>query len=368
MNNNNGHDELGGDSGSGRQDGSSTSIKQRFIQHPTGQQKATRPTTSTVVNTPPQTSTLSPIRSFEGRRYRDILRQESLSVSKENLNGVVTSGKWEEELKLTVSKSFIGSRLEPHYPSQQEDGLKESSLDPRANYLFMLVLSRSQCADCPVRRALSLYVFRDRWRKKGERGKDQLEKGEREGKCVVGASRKESDDGSDESTPTRSKSQPVVRRNKEYRYPTHRWSQFKISFDNDSVRLESEMHPLQSTGGAGGSGGGERAAGSLSTGPSGALMTTSSSISAAGGTMAPSAASTVPPTIKIIGKEGSVFLVAPRVLYLRLGVSEWLQAFVSLNIRKIERRFEELQLDALVELLSPFPGHCRRDDKRMSDF
>jgi hypothetical protein len=97
----------------------------------------------------------------------------------------------------------------------------------------------------------------------------------------------------------------VVRRNKEYRYPTHRWSQFKISFDNDSVRLESEMHPLQSTGGAGGSGGGERAAGSLSTGPSGALMTTSSSISATGGTMAPTAASTVPPTIKIIGKEVS---------------------------------------------------------------
>jgi hypothetical protein len=63
-----------------------------------------------------------------------------------------------------------------------------------------------------------------------------------------------------------------------------------------------------------------------------------------------------------------VFLVAPRVLYLRLGVSEWLQPFVSLNIRKIERRFEELQLDALVEPLSPFPGHCRRDDKRMSDF
>jgi hypothetical protein len=93
MNNNNGHDELGGDSGSGRQDGSSTSIKQRFIQHPTGQQKAIRPTTSTAVNTPPQTSTLSPIRSFEGRRYRDILRQESLSVSKENLNGVITSGK-----------------------------------------------------------------------------------------------------------------------------------------------------------------------------------------------------------------------------------------------------------------------------------
>lgn len=117
--------------------------------------------------------------------------------------------------------------------------------------------------------------------------------------------KKESDDASDESTPTRSKSQPVVRRNKEYRYPTHRWSQFKISFDNDSVRLESEMHPLQSTGGAGGSAGGERAAGSLSTGPSGALMTTSSSISAAGGTIAPSAASTVPPTIKIIGKEVS---------------------------------------------------------------
>ena len=121
---------------------------------------------------------------------------------------------------------------------------------------------------------------------------------------VTTTTKKESDDGSDESTPTRSKSQPVVRRNKEYRYPTHRWSQFKISFDNDSVRLESEMHPLQSTGGAGGSGG-ERAAGSLSTGPSGALMTTSSSISAAGGTMAPSAASTVPPTIKIIGKEVS---------------------------------------------------------------
>ena len=117
--------------------------------------------------------------------------------------------------------------------------------------------------------------------------------------------KKESDDASDESTPTRSKSQPVVRRNKEYRYPTHRWSQFKMSFDNDTVRLESEMHPLQSTGGAGGSAGGERAAGSLSTGPSGALMTTSSSISAAGGTIAPSAASTVPPTIKIIGKEVS---------------------------------------------------------------
>lgn len=93
MNNNNGHDDLGGDSGPGRQDGSSTSIKQRFIQHPTGQQKAIRPTTSTAVNTPPQTSTLSPIRSFEGRRYRDILRQESLSVSKENLNGIITSGK-----------------------------------------------------------------------------------------------------------------------------------------------------------------------------------------------------------------------------------------------------------------------------------
>jgi len=62
-----------------------------------------------------------------------------------------------------------------------------------------------------------------------------------------------------------------------------------------------------------------------------------------------------------------VFLVAPRVLYLRLGVSEWLQAFVNLNIRKLGRRFEELQLDALVELLSAFPGHCRRIDKRMSD-
>lgn len=112
----------------------------------------------------------------------------------------------------------------------------------------------------------------------------------------------ESDDGSDDSAPMRSKSQPLGRRNKDYRHPTHRWSQFKISFDNDSVRLESEMHPLQSTGGGGG---GERAGGSLPTGPSGALMTTSSSISAAGGTMAPSAPSTVPPTIKIIGKEVS---------------------------------------------------------------
>ncbi|KAK4022038.1 hypothetical protein OUZ56_007525 [Daphnia magna] len=200
MNNNNGHEELGGDRGPGVQDGSSTSIKQRFIQHSTSQQKVIRPTTSALSMAP---QTLSPIRSLEGRRYRDILRQESLSVSKENLNGV-----------------FISS--------------------------------------------------------------------------------KESDDGSDDSAPTRSKSQPLGRRNKDYRHPTHRWSQFKISFDNDSVRLESEMHPLQSTGGGGG---GERAGGSLPTGPSGALMTTSSSISAAGGTMAPSAPSTVPPTIKIIGKE-----------------------------------------------------------------
>ena len=31
-------------------------------------------------------------RSFEGRRYRDILRQESnLSASKENINGVVVT-------------------------------------------------------------------------------------------------------------------------------------------------------------------------------------------------------------------------------------------------------------------------------------
>lgn len=113
---------------------------------------------------------------------------------------------------------------------------------------------------------------------------------------------KESDDGSDDSAPTRCKSQPLGRRSKDYRHPTHRWSQFKISFDSDSVRLESEMHPLQSTGGGGA---GERPGGSLSTGPSGALMTASSSISAAGGIMAQSAPSTVAPTIKIIGKEVS---------------------------------------------------------------
>lgn len=90
MNNNNGHEELGGDRGPGVQDVSSTSIKQRFIQHSTSQQKVIRPTTSALSMAP---QTLSPIRSLEGRRYRDILRQESLSVSKENLNGVLISSK-----------------------------------------------------------------------------------------------------------------------------------------------------------------------------------------------------------------------------------------------------------------------------------
>lgn len=113
MNNNNGHDNgLGGESGTG-QYGSSTSIKQRLGQQPpsssssssrtsSGHHKSAARSTTTVTALatmvtaapPSQTSPqLPPIRSFEGRRYRDILRQESLSASKENLNGVIPSSK-----------------------------------------------------------------------------------------------------------------------------------------------------------------------------------------------------------------------------------------------------------------------------------
>ena len=93
--------------------------------------------------------------------------------------------------------------------------------------------------------------------------------------------KKESDDGSDESAATRSL---AVRRRKEQQ-TTHRWSHVKISFDDDSVRLEPEQtqQPIAGVG--------------SSTAASG--IPTSSSVSAAAGP------STVPPTIKIIGKEVS---------------------------------------------------------------
>lgn len=103
MNNNNGHDQLGEESGGGGQYGSSTSIKQRLGQPSSrtssGQHKSgARPATVTalaMVTAAPPTSPQQPttIRSLEGRRYRDILRQESLSASKENINGAVPSSK-----------------------------------------------------------------------------------------------------------------------------------------------------------------------------------------------------------------------------------------------------------------------------------
>lgn len=112
---------------------------------------------------------------------------------------------------------------------------------------------------------------------------------------------KESDDGSDESTAARSKNVAAARRKTDPRQTSQRWSHVKISFDNDSVRLESEMAAQQAAGG-----GGERGGSAMgNTNPT--LMTASSSLSATGGTMALSsgAPSAVPPTIKIIGKEVS---------------------------------------------------------------
>lgn len=116
---------------------------------------------------------------------------------------------------------------------------------------------------------------------------------------------KESDDGSDESTTARSKSANATgRRTKDPRQMSQRWSHVKISFDNDSVRLESEMATQQAAAGGGGSGAGERGGSALGNANT-TLMTASSSLSATGGTMALSSGAAVPPTIKIIGKEVS---------------------------------------------------------------
>lgn len=114
---------------------------------------------------------------------------------------------------------------------------------------------------------------------------------------------KESDDGSDESTAARSKNVATARRKTDPRQTSQRWSHVKISFDNDSVRLESEMAAQQAAGG----GGGERGGSAMGNTNPTTLMTASSSLSATGGTMALSsgAPSAVPPTIKIIGKEVS---------------------------------------------------------------
>lgn len=96
MNNNNGHDELGG--GESLCD-SSTSIKQRLVQKPrlssgsTGTHKIMRQAMVVAGPQSPQQvpAQLTSLRSLEGRRYRDILHQESFSASKENLNGVVVT-------------------------------------------------------------------------------------------------------------------------------------------------------------------------------------------------------------------------------------------------------------------------------------
>lgn len=109
MNNNNGHDELV-DSGETDKCVSSTTTpttttsttptikKQRLNQQSSfgaagGAHKTARPLTMTsVAAASPQLP--SSIRSLEGRRYRDILRQESISTSKENINGgIIPSGK-----------------------------------------------------------------------------------------------------------------------------------------------------------------------------------------------------------------------------------------------------------------------------------
>lgn len=118
---------------------------------------------------------------------------------------------------------------------------------------------------------------------------------------------KELDDGSDESTAAhKSRGHALARRRKDRRHSMARWSHVKISFDNESVRLESD--PQQAAGSVGPlvfSASSSMAGASAFGGPA-PTMTASSSMSANAGAIAPASQSTaVPPTIKIIGKEVS---------------------------------------------------------------
>jgi len=100
--------------------------------------------------------------------------------------------------------------------------------------------------------------------------------------------KKESDEGSEGSGVTRTRSVHVGRTSSGRKDPQHnRWSHVKISFDNESVRLDPDPPPTSGGGG------------------------TTSILTGAGAsaTIAPPSATssvTVAPTIKIIGKEVSV--------------------------------------------------------------